>query len=209
MLKGFASGADDYLPKPFDLAILLARIRSLLRRREWAGTLLSDPPADARIADAKQHDQPREFDVYRFGGKQVDFGTLELHSEGQSFRLTLMEAELLRFLIRERGKECRAQADSGAGLGIARGHRHARHRQLHRQPAQVHRARSRQAAPSADSARRGIPVHSRSAAVAAGVSLSGARQDQRHVIRLLGAANPIGNRGGHRLADAGERLIAM
>ena len=37
VLKGFASGADDYLPKPFDLEILLARIRSLLRRREWAG----------------------------------------------------------------------------------------------------------------------------------------------------------------------------
>ena len=50
VLKGFASGADDYLPKPFDLAILLARIRSLLRRREWAGTLLSDPPSEARVA---------------------------------------------------------------------------------------------------------------------------------------------------------------
>jgi len=102
VLKGFASGADDYLPKPFDLAILLARIRSLLRRREWAGALLSDPPTEARIADARQ--QPREFDVYRFSGKEVDFGTLELHSEVQSFRLTLMEAELLRFLIANAGK---------------------------------------------------------------------------------------------------------
>jgi len=104
VLKGFASGADDYLPKPFDLAILLARIRSLLRRREWAGALLSDPPTEARIADAKQHNQPREFDVYRFSGKEVDFGTLELHSESKSFRLTLMEAELLRFLIANAGK---------------------------------------------------------------------------------------------------------
>ena len=104
VLKGFASGADDYLPKPFDLAILLARIRSLLRRREWAGALLSDPPTEARIADARQHNQPREFDVYRFSGKEVDFGTLELHSESKSFRLTLMEAELLRFLIANAGK---------------------------------------------------------------------------------------------------------
>ncbi len=104
VLKGFESGADDYLPKPFDLAILLARIRSLLRRRQWAGTLLSDPPTEARVADAKQHDQPREFDVYRFGGKEVDFGTLELHSGGKSFRLTLMEAELLRHLIANAGK---------------------------------------------------------------------------------------------------------
>jgi DNA-binding response OmpR family regulator len=104
VLKGFASGADDYLPKPFDLAILLARIRSLLRRREWAGTLLSDPPTDARIAEAKNHNYPREFDVYRFSGKEVDFGTLELHNDSQSFRLTLMEAELLRFLIANAGK---------------------------------------------------------------------------------------------------------
>src|SRR6202171_1666326 len=35
VLKGFAAGADDYLTKPFDLAILIARIRGLLRRREW------------------------------------------------------------------------------------------------------------------------------------------------------------------------------
>jgi DNA-binding response OmpR family regulator len=104
VLKGFASGADDYLPKPFDLAILLARIRSLLRRREWAGTLLADPPTEARVAEARRLDQPREFDVYRFAGKEIDFGTLELHSEDKSFRLTLMEAELLRFLIVNAGK---------------------------------------------------------------------------------------------------------
>ena len=35
VLKGFASGADDYLPKPFELAILLARLQGLLRRTQW------------------------------------------------------------------------------------------------------------------------------------------------------------------------------
>src|SRR5271167_409049 len=35
VLKGFSAGADDYLAKPFDLSILIARIRGLLRRREW------------------------------------------------------------------------------------------------------------------------------------------------------------------------------
>src|SRR6202166_1579688 len=35
VLQGFASGADDYLPKPFELAILIARLESLLRRSAW------------------------------------------------------------------------------------------------------------------------------------------------------------------------------
>ena len=104
VLKGFEAGADDYLPKPFDLAILLARIRGLLRRRDWGRTLLSDPPAESRVAESKDADALREFDVYTFAGKQVDFGTLELRANDKIFRLTLMEAELLRHLIRKRGK---------------------------------------------------------------------------------------------------------
>ena len=95
VLKGFASGADDYLPKPFDLSILLARIRSLLRRREWGRTIASDTTGPKPDAD---------FDVFTFADKQVDFGTLELRANGKTFRLTLMEAELLRHLIRNGGR---------------------------------------------------------------------------------------------------------
>ncbi len=102
VLKGFAAGADDYLPKPFDLAILLARIRSLLRRRDWGRNLLTNPAAP--VAESKAADALREFEVYEFAGKQVDFGTLELRANGKVFRLTLMEAELLRHLIRNSGK---------------------------------------------------------------------------------------------------------
>jgi two-component system, OmpR family, alkaline phosphatase synthesis response regulator PhoP len=104
VLKGFAAGADDYLAKPFDLAILLARIRSLLRRRDWGRTLLTDPPSESRMAESRNGDLLREFDVYTFAEKQVDFGTLELRVHGKIFRLTLMEAELLRHLIRNSGK---------------------------------------------------------------------------------------------------------
>ena len=104
VLKGFAAGADDYLPKPFDLNILLARIQSLLRRREWSRTLVTNPPNESRVAEAKSDDTLREFDVYAFAEKEVDFGALELRANGKIYRLTLMEAELLRHLIRNRGK---------------------------------------------------------------------------------------------------------
>jgi DNA-binding response OmpR family regulator len=104
VLKGFASGADDYLPKPFDLAILLARIRSLLRRREWSNTVVPGSPPQRATGEAQATEAPREFEVYAFDGKEVDFGTLELRANGQTFRLTLMEADFLRHLIANEGR---------------------------------------------------------------------------------------------------------
>jgi len=92
VLKGFAAGADDYLPKPFELAILIARIRGLLRRREW----LQISPNHGATAGPK--------DKYTFGDKSVNFDLLELRVKGQVFQLTLMEANVLRYLIRHEGK---------------------------------------------------------------------------------------------------------
>jgi DNA-binding response OmpR family regulator len=83
VLKGFASGADDYLPKPTELAILLARIDGLLRRSEW---------------------MRRAGDVYSFAGKSIDFDALELRVDDRVLPLTLMEANLLRYLIKHEGK---------------------------------------------------------------------------------------------------------
>lgn len=91
VLQGFASGADDYLPKPFELAILLARLQGLLRRREWLRSAEAQPKAESE-------------DIFRFDGKSVDFGRLELHVNGNTIQLTLMEAQLLRHLIRNGGK---------------------------------------------------------------------------------------------------------
>lgn len=101
VLKGFASGADDYLPKPFELPILLARLQGLLRRREWsqlgaAPASESKPPGEASGA--------AEYDVFRFDGRVIDFGKLELRFNGNTIQLTLMEAELLRYLVRNSGR---------------------------------------------------------------------------------------------------------
>jgi two-component system, OmpR family, alkaline phosphatase synthesis response regulator PhoP len=104
VLKGFAAGADDYLPKPFDLGILLARIESLLRRRDWLRSMATDSVSETAGPGVVPSGEPREFDVYAFSGRQVDFATLELKANGKIFRLTLMEAELLRHLIRNSGK---------------------------------------------------------------------------------------------------------
>lgn len=101
VLKGFASGADDYLPKPFELPILLARLQGLLRRREWmrAGAASAGAPANVEGAS-----EVNERDVFSFDGRTIDFGKQELRSNGNTVQLTLMETELLRHLVRNRGK---------------------------------------------------------------------------------------------------------
>jgi DNA-binding response OmpR family regulator len=95
VLKGFASGADDYLPKPFELPILLARLQGLLRRRDW----LREGQA-AQSTTAKQQSHDAEYEMFSFAGRTIDFGKLELRVNGNTIHLTLMEAELLRHLIR-------------------------------------------------------------------------------------------------------------
>src|SRR5277367_5938550 len=84
VLQGFAAGADDYLPKPFELSILIARIKSLLRRNQWLR-----PPA---------------VDRFVFGTRTIDFENMEILVGDRKMPLTLMEANLLRYLIRNEGK---------------------------------------------------------------------------------------------------------
>jgi two-component system alkaline phosphatase synthesis response regulator PhoP len=96
VLRGFESGADDYLPKPFELAVLIARINALLRRREWFGRDQSSVGSNGEV-------QTRS-GVFEFAGRKIDFEALELYSGSQTIQLTLMEAELLRYLIDHDGK---------------------------------------------------------------------------------------------------------
>lgn len=82
-LTGFDIGGDDYVTKPFSLLELHARVKSLLRRSEGMGD---------------------EEEVYEFDGILVNFTTYEVDVRGNPVRLSAKEMELLRFLIRNRGK---------------------------------------------------------------------------------------------------------
>jgi DNA-binding response OmpR family regulator len=96
VVEGFEAGADDYLNKPFDLSILLARLNSLLRRMQWQQQMpaAAAPPEEVRELR----------DVYEFAGKTINFDTLEIHAGERVTRLTLMEADLLRHLLGREGR---------------------------------------------------------------------------------------------------------
>ena len=90
VLRGFAAGADDYLPKPFDLDILIARVHGLLRRAEWQRSTSAPPRANGA---------PDVPDIYAFANRTIDFDRLEVHHGGERLQLTVMEAKLLKYLI--------------------------------------------------------------------------------------------------------------
>lgn len=94
VLKGFEAGADDYLPKPFELPILLARLNGLLRRQQW----LQSPPA-AITAQALQKSER-----LTIAGKVIDLSALTLDTSDGRVQLTLMEANLLRYLFQHEGE---------------------------------------------------------------------------------------------------------
>jgi DNA-binding response OmpR family regulator len=89
VLKGFEAGADDYLPKPFDLSILIARVGGLLRRGRW--TQQQAAPATSG-------------DVFTFGDRTLDFAKMEVRVKGRSHPLTLMECDLLRYFVKNVGQ---------------------------------------------------------------------------------------------------------
>jgi len=87
VVQGLEAGADDYLPKPFDLPVLLARVKGLIRRRDWARGGPGEAEAPTRIGDV-----------------EVDLRNFEIRREGRAIRLTLLEAMLLRLLVLHRGR---------------------------------------------------------------------------------------------------------
>ena len=93
VLHGFEAGADDYLPKPFDLSILLARVDGLLRRRLW-------------LRGGGDAGQEQELDEFLVGGRSIDFRNQVVRGGGGApdQPLTVMEATLLRYLVQHEGQ---------------------------------------------------------------------------------------------------------
>ncbi len=112
VLKGFESGADDYLPKPFELSILIARVKSLIRRREWSQMPGSAPAGSVRVR--RLH--------HRFHPAGAD------ETAKRRNPLTVMEAELLRELIANEGKPVSRKLLLEKVWGLKEDTRHARHR---------------------------------------------------------------------------------
>jgi len=82
VLKGYKIGADDYLTKPFDSEILLAKIKSILNRK---------PSIDNEQEDIFEFD----FGEFSFNSKL----RILTHKEGNSFKLSPKENQLLKMLV--------------------------------------------------------------------------------------------------------------
>jgi len=89
VLLGFEAGTDDYLAKPFDLEIFLARLNGLLRRRQWIRSESKTAYSPAGVT---------------INGRYIDFENLELRNGEEIVHLTLMETKLLQYLIENEGR---------------------------------------------------------------------------------------------------------
>lgn len=101
VLEGIEAGADDYLPKPFDLSILLVRIKSLLRRTAWQRNQVAALDKVEALSPSEPSGLPSE---YAFNHRTIRFDELELVAPNRTTHLTVMEADLLRYLTEREGQ---------------------------------------------------------------------------------------------------------
>jgi len=87
VLRGFEAGADDYLPKPFDLNIFFARVNGLIRRRDWL--------VERKAASSA---------VILVNGRTVDLAELKVEFKNETTPITMLEAKLLRYFFDNPGR---------------------------------------------------------------------------------------------------------
>jgi DNA-binding response OmpR family regulator len=110
IVEGFEAGADDYLAKPFELNILFARLTAVLRRLHWQGAPQTITPGDAvtgiswPVGEEPRPPEPRAALPIKLGDRTIDFDTLEIQGGDKTIHLTLMEADLLRYLLERPNK---------------------------------------------------------------------------------------------------------
>ena len=89
---GLEVGADDYLPKPFSMRELIARVKALLRRVRMIREEVSAA------------NQDEAFVVMTFGNMEIDLGRRELRVDGKAIPCKPREFDLLTFLGQHRGR---------------------------------------------------------------------------------------------------------
>nr|WP_055586538.1 two-component system response regulator CseB [Peterkaempfera griseoplana] len=95
VVSGLEAGADDYIVKPFESAVLVARIRTVLRRTRAVPEAAPPPEAPAPEVEEPQPDGPQPRPVRLIAGLEVDTEGMEVKADGRRVPLTPTEFRLL------------------------------------------------------------------------------------------------------------------